>query len=484
MRPTLALTALTLALATLGCGAQEAELPAARAALPPDILLVVVDSMRADRLLLERDGQLVAPTMARLAREGAYFERAYSQSGWTMPGLCAILTGRYPPVLSLQEGYALSWLPDEVNTLAGILGLYGYRSAVFWGRTVPHGFPELARGFDEVFTNEDKAHIEQPFRDEPIDWLEQAPQEPWFALVHNMDLHHADPPPPPQVADRWEPSEPSSPVASLDPRYGSLLKTHGDQVARRETIGAYDGVLSFYDGELAAILTAATAAARERDLVVVLTSNHGQDLWDHGFMGHGSRHYDSVLRVPLVWWDPRGPQGGQALPGPAQGIDLAPTLLTRVGATADHGMHGHSLLPWLGMAEGNVASGPIFSFSNPRGLSVIRGSDKLLVFADEGADISSAPGNKARLPRPVPHLFDLALDPGETTDLAAERPDTTAELKALLRAWAGEQRAGAAAGSAVPMNEDFRRTLQERGYWEHVSVGEPPPHPPGRQRPR
>ena len=437
--------------------------------------------MRADRLFLERDGQPVAPTIAGLAREGAYFERAYGQSGWTMPALASILTGRYPPVMSLREGYALSWLSDDQNTLADILGLYGYHSAVFWGLTVPHGFPELAKGFDLVSSLEEPTQTKQPFREAPIVWLDQAPEEPWFALVHNMDLHHPDPPPPPTVADRWEPAEPNSPVASLDPRYTALKESHDEQTARRETIGAYDGALSFYDDELAAILAAAKGASRERDLVIVLTSNHGQDLWDHGFLGHGSRHYESVLRVPLVWVDPKGPQGGMPIAGPAQGIDLAPTLLARAGITPDHTMHGQSLLPWLGMAEGQIEPRPIFSFSNPRGLSVIRGSHKLAAFSEETADISSSPGLNTPPPRPSPHLYDLEADPAETTNLAASQPAITSELQALLRTWTRAQRTGDAEQATAPTDEAFRRTLQQRGYWEHVATQPDPSEQPSEQ---
>ncbi len=470
-----------LLLSTLGCRepAPEPQGEAAHAQ-PPDILLVVVDSMRADRLLMERDGQPLAPTMARLAREGVVFEQAYANSGWTIPGLSAILAGRYPPPITLYHGYELGWLPEETHTLPEVLGLYGYHSAAFWGRTVPGGFEELSQGFDEVFVTREQRIPEQPYRHDLLAWLADAPAEPRFVLLHNMDLHHADPPLPASAVERWEPAEPNLPVAALDHRYATLSASHDESTARRETIGAYDAALSFYDAELEVILSTVQQSGRET--VIALCSNHGEDLWDHGFLGHGSRHFDSVLRIPLLWWDDALPPGREPVQRRVQAIDIAPSLLARAGATVDGDMDGRSLLPLLGLAEGSYPERPVFSFSSPRGKSVIRADHKLLVFAGRADDDSPLGDRTPALRRPTSRVYDLSRDPRETTDLAPSEPRLTAELEAVLQRWLEEQHGGTAPTHTAPTDEAFRRTLQQRGYWEHIT--EPAPPPPEPEPPR
>ncbi len=434
----------------------------------PHIVVVVVDSMRADRLFAERNGQRIAPTMARLAEQGVWFERSYAQSGWTMPGLAAILTGRYPPPLTMREGQSLSWLPEDTNTLPRILGMYGYQCAALWGASLPSEFEQLSRDFHQVSTLPEDTPWQQAYGRELEAWLEGASgQVPWFLLLHQMDLHHAVPAPPFEVADRWVPGPPNSPEADLERRYAAMLQSHGQEVARRETIGAYDGLLSFYDAELATMLAALEAAAGERELVVVITSNHGQDLWDHGFMGHGGRHFDSILRVPLVWWDldGEGQSGGDDTR--VQAIDLAPSLLERAGAEPDRGMDGRSLLPLLGLADGSYEPRPVYAYSNPMGTSLVDGDYKLAIFSGR-ADDERHPRLRSPEERlPAPHLFHLADDPSEHIDLAESEPDLTASMSARLVEWTQGRRA--TIGPSVATDEAFRQALQERGYWEHVA---------------
>ncbi len=461
-----------LVFALLGCRGSEpppaVQAPETTEPRPPNVLLVIIDSLRADRATAQREDGPLAPTLARLAAEGAQFERAYSQSGWTMPGVTSILTGRYPPTMSIDDRGEMTWISEQTRTLPGILHLYGYQTAVFWGRTIPGGFEDLSRDFDHVHRLETADLGEQPFRQGVQAWLEEPPAEPWFVLLHNMDLHCGDPPPPAEALNRSAPQEPNLTDAGLDLIQRVVLASHGEEVARVETIGAYDDVLRHYDGELGAILTSLEARGALADTVVVISSNHGEALWEHGFMGHGFRHFEPVLRVPLIWWDPMGPHGAPPIQQPVQGIDLAPTLLARVGATVDQGMDGQSLLPLLGLAEGDYRDRPIFSYSNPRGQAVIRGSDKLLRYpgrADDPRQLSERSREDRRM---AYHLYDLDQDPGETMDLALQQRETTSELAALLRAWVRglEQRAEDAA--SVPTDPAFRQTLQERGYWEHV----------------
>jgi len=438
----------------------------------PNILLIDIDSLRADRVHAEHDGTAVAPVLRNMSKNGAHFAQAYAQSGWTMPSLAALLTGRYPVVAPVGGG--LQWIENDTRTLPEIFGMYDYHTAVFWGGTLASDYQGPSKGFDEVHR---KGEDSDPAYHQPIaHWLRNDAQEPFFAFVHNLDLHAPVPRPPAQAVHRWHPSEPACDDAShLLALQRDLEDSLGQQGSIDHVIGHYDATLLHYNHSLRVILEALKESGMGLRTVVVITSNHGEDLYEHGTIDH-SLLYDTVLHVPLLIRDPTLPQIGTRVSQPVQAIDLAPTLLERVGIPVDQNMDGQSLLPLLGMGEGSYEPRPHYAMTSAHNAAV-RTDDTKLILTNFVVD-KDARDRSPRLrdePAVVPHLelYDLIADPDEQHNLIDEQPERAATLESALEAWLLQQAQRAEGGVQLEVNEHAREVLQERGYWDLVKPEAP-----------
>ena len=424
----------------------------------PNLLLIDVDTLRADRLGLVRDGKPLMPNAEALARRGTRFHTMVAQSGWTIPALEALLTGR-PPVGALTEGSArhVPWMSAD-RTVAEVLDLYDYRTAVFYGPTIASNLPVFRQGFDDV-DQIDPARP-GPVRD-VVQWLEARPQEPWFALVHTMDLHQI-PDLAPADRDRFAPGHPDPCMEASrdDPDYtrtvAAWTNALGVEGARDLAIAHYDAAAAHADDELGRIVEALRAQRYDTRTVVVFTSNHGEELFEHGELTH-AKPYEFDLRVPLVVVDPRSAASVPDVSVMVQTIDLAPTLLELAGIPIDRAMEGQSLVPLLRGVDG-YEERAVVSISGATRLSIRTPTRHLLRCA--------LPGCPPRRDRgtPVHELYDPIADPSELHDLSAAEPDTVAELGAALDRFVAattERRAQAPA----PVPDSFVQELKERGYW-------------------
>ncbi|MFH1465039.1 MAG: sulfatase [Pseudomonadota bacterium] len=431
----------------------------------PNILLIDIDSMRADRLLLERDGRPVAPHLQALAAQGVRFEHAVSQAGWTQPALAALLSGRYPPAIEQRRDKKLTWLPEGTPSLPTILGWYGYHTAVVWGQTLPQAFPELSKGFDEVYQEpEGEAYAPGSFLD---DWLDEHAEEPFFLMIHELDLHCPRPPAPDSWIAPWAEPLPRD----EEPCLHGLMRRWGPQLPaaalQPRMIAHYDGGLAFYDDVLGGTLARLEAAGKLAHTVVVLLSDHGQDLFEHGEIGHGMQ-WESVLRVPLVVLDPTHAAPGLVRDEVVQTVDIAPTLLALAGIPLDQQMVGRSLAPLLQPGEADWPGRPVWSLTDREAASLQDGTWKMLSRRIPPGPHSGPHGEEMRQAWVRYELFDLAADPGERHDLADEDPRRAQELRRRLAAWVQERLAQGQGASGLELGEEQRRKLQEGGYWERV----------------
>ena len=459
MSPRALVPALALA---IGCSSQPEPAEPAR----PSFLVVVIESLDAATIAALRQDPDPAPTIARLAREGAFFEQAYAQAGWTLPGLASLLTGRYP-FLGDKGSAAAALKAVGSPTLPEVLGHYDYSTAAFWGATLACTF-----GSELPFQHRSPERCGSsrlPYDSAMGDWIDAGVQAPFFALMHNIDLHTPEPSAPAETLHRFTNPHPACPGEGTGFVYEQLEPEMGAQAAAQHVVGHYRGQLAFYDQALKRMLERLEDAGLMEQTVVVITTNHGQDLFQHICFDHGAL-YDSVLHIPLIWWEP-GLQARE-IRSVVQTIDIAPSILDR--AEIPHSsLDGQSLLPLLGSDEGAYEPRPVLSLSKGRSASMRTPERKLI--ASQGLRLEGCAAVRTPPPKHSDgvhyELYDLQADPGETVDLFEQQREEAQDMLRALESWL-EGRRPAADDAPPPISERERRTLQERGYWDLGSPDE------------
>jgi arylsulfatase A-like enzyme len=331
----------------------------------PNLVLVTVDTLRRDHLELYGYGRATAPSLTALAAQGAVFEAAIAQAPETLRSLGALATGLYPHVLEherAQRDEAGPFLGAGFHTVAERLAAAGYDTAAFvsnWYLMRRNGFAQGFAVYDDqsgmVFENETKRsrnadHVLAP----ALAWLAQA-QHPFFLWVHLMDPHH---PYEPTLEGPWERSATfASYRAEYDARsvaaytgHLKALRTGRSPLRPGELdylVGRYDAEILQADDALGRLVDRlASLGFDERNTVIVITADHGEEFADHGGMLHGHTCYDELVRVPLVLRG-RGIPPGRRIAAQVRSIDVTATLLDLAGVVPDGGIDGRSLRPML-----------------------------------------------------------------------------------------------------------------------------------------
>ncbi len=363
-----------------------------------NVLLVTIDTLRADALG-SYGGPAATPNLDRLAAAGVRFEFAHAHAVVTLPSHASILTGVYPFQHGIHDnsGYRL---PADRPTLASMLRGEGFATGAFVAAFPLDSQFGLDTGFDVY--DDRFGHAEGPsdftIAERPAeavvavarDWIE-AQTERWFAWVHLFDPHAVYRPPPP-----------------FDARYAA---------------SPYHGEVAYTDYALGPLLAAA-AAGGARPTFVVVTSDHGESLGEHGERTHGLFAYEATLRVPLILAQvgPRAaerPGDGVVASEPARHVDILPSVLDALALPAPPALPGRSL---LNPAAGDTGTEPLSYFealsaSLNRGWAPLRG---VLAGRDKYIDL------------PLTELYDLEADPAESENLVAGRAGRAGELAALL----------------------------------------------------
>jgi arylsulfatase A-like enzyme len=382
--------ALALAVGAVSCG---------REASHPDILLVTIDTVRADRLGAYGDHLAMTPSIDALARRGQSFVRASCQAPITLPSHCSMLTGTYPTYHGVRKNGEFA-LDPAFDSLAEILHGAGYRTAAFvsafclnrrfglaqgfevYDDVGASGADSAAHGADGGVAQHARAQSLEPERraadtvDRALEWLARAPSsDPVFLWVHLYDPHSP-----------YDPPEP----------YRTLF-----------TGAQYRGEIATMDREIGRLIDAFDA---RRPGIIVLASDHGEGLGGHGEMTHGYLVYEETMRVPLVIAAPERLPAGVIRWDAAETVDIMPTLLGFAGVAWSGQVQGHDLAsaPADSLGYGETLYGELtFGWSD---LRVARAGD--WKYIKGGA----------------PELFDLDSDPGETANRAH---DETARVSAF-----------------------------------------------------
>jgi len=447
------LRSLLLALAALA-GIPSAARADTAAPVRPNVLLVTVDTLRADHLGAYGYGLPTSPHLDALAAAGVRLEALSSTAPETAPATASILTGLYQPQHRVADNRDV--LAADVTTLAERLRAAGYASAGFVGNQLvgaAYGFNQGFQAFEE-FSAPLHERADARGVDQALAWLAGAPASPWLLWLHLMDPHGPYAPAPHwNTLATYPPDafggDPAIPVGlgnfglGIIPRYQAIPgETRLSAYVRR-----YDGEIRSTDAQIGRLLAGLGDPART---LVVVTADHGEGLTEHReYLQHGWFVYETTVRIPLIArWPGRLPAGA-TVATPASAVDLVPTILDLALGTvpADAAFAGTSFAGDLTgaapRAEGTVAFAAGARENHP--FSVREGRWKLI--HTEG-DAPPVPASRAGLkPLDAPErfeLYDLEVDPGETRNLAADEP---ARRRALAERVRG-----------------FRRTFRMAGY--------------------
>jgi arylsulfatase A-like enzyme len=296
----------------------------------PNVLLITVDTLRADHVGAYGYGRDTTPHIDRLAEEGALFRSCLSPAPNTHPSIASLLTSL--PVSAFDNYSLAGFLPGSAPDLAAILKTHGYRTGAVVDN--PWLSPALgfSRGFDEYREVSSRKGGAGLVVDAALEWLAESPQEPFFLWVHFLDPHHPYEPPAPfekAFLPPWAAGLPGGGPRTVT-AYLKRLASRRGQESRRElerVIALYDGEILYTDAEIGRL----TGALRDRQLLdralLVLTADHGEEFLEHGGMLHGHSLYNELLLVPLIVRLPGSIPAGQAIDGEVSTLDVLPTVL-------------------------------------------------------------------------------------------------------------------------------------------------------------
>ncbi|MFN8059331.1 MAG: sulfatase-like hydrolase/transferase [Vicinamibacterales bacterium] len=392
-----------------------------------NVLLVTIDTLRADRVGAH-DGPSITPTLDRLAAAGATFSAAYAHVPMTLPSHASILTGLTPVHHGVRNNGGFR-LGDTVETLATRLKGHGYRTGAFVGAFVLDARFGLARGFDEYDDRygEDRRLLSFGYVERRAPqvlapaaaWIGRATGQPWFAWVHLYDPHA-----PYDAPDR-------------------LVSTGAH--------AAYDNEVAYVDRELGRTLQELQSHGLLERTLIIVTSDHGESLGEHGESTHGLFAYESTLRVPLVMVGPGVPARTIATPRVGH-VDILPTVLDLIGLPAPtSALDGRSL---RSLMEGRRET-PRAIYFEALDANLTRDWAPLTGVIDL---------DRKLIDLPLPELYDLARDPDESTNL--HDVDATTARRLVLRVEDLRRplsEPAAPATTAAPDRESVAR-LQALGY--------------------
>jgi arylsulfatase A-like enzyme len=405
-------------------------------ARPPNVVLISVDTLRADHLELYGYGRRTMPNLTAWAeREAVVFENAVVQAPWTLPSHVSMLTGLDPLVHGVNYHHPA---PEKLRMLPEILYERGYRTLAVTGGAYLDPQFGLDQGFERF-----RYYRGEGYEDElekglevALQWLREETARarasgPFFLFFHTYDVHE--------------------PYYARDPYYGSFSGDGGDYPpvvtrglpprrelafqARREMVfvgdgdGAapdlervramYDSGIAHTDRALARLLGELEALGVAEETIVVFTSDHGEALGEHGLAGHGDL-YDHTVLVPLIVRLPGAEGAGERIAEQVRSVDILPTLLEALGIPAPEPIAGLSLLPLVRGARGLPEDAIVYEAIGNRGIAIRDREGRKYTLVDAAWKPTEAPTER---------IFDLASDPAELNGSTAE----SAELRRFRR---------------------------------------------------
>lgn len=391
-----------------------------------NVLLITIDTLRADRLGAYGYPYIQTPVIDGLADEGILFERVMTAVPLTLPSHTTIMTGLYPPSHGVRDNSRFQ-VPEKITTLAEILRDKGYRTSAVIGAYVLDRNFKLNQGFemydDSGMTKEgiEKSVLfpERPadkVTDHALAWLvDRKKSEPFFMWVHYYDPHAVYRPPPP-----------------FDKEYAT---------------SKYDGEIAFVDTQLKRLLEGVRKASGNLPLLVVLVADHGESLGEHGEMSHGVFVYNSSIHVPLIISCPAMLPKGMRIAAQVRTVDVAPTILDMLGFAVPGWMQGESL---ISLVEGKNPDKDRPAYMETELPLFQYGWSDLVALSEHGY---------VYIESPRPELYNIKSDFAQKYDLADIQPDKVRRMGNLLKSlerkisWDSYQHAARSENSSIDASE-------------------------------
>ena len=395
-----------------------------------NLLIVTLDSTRADRIHAYGFDDIETPHLDRIAREGVLFEQAVASAPLTLPAHATIFTSKSPPAHGVRDNGGF-YLDQEETTLAELLTQDGFRTAAFIGAYALDSKWGIDQGFDTYFDDFDLskeetlslAAINRPgdeVTDRALEWLETVESSRFFGWVHYYDPH--------------SPYEPPEPFKSRYPNR------------------PYVGEIAFTDSQVGRILSWLDERNLMDKTVVVIVGDHGENLGQHGESTHGFFVYDGVIRVPFLIRAPYERTRGMRVKDVVRGVDVFPTVLDLLNIATPEKGEGESLVPLmtgdvqeLELPAYSEAVYPLYHF----GWSDLR---------------SIRMGNYKYIDAPRPELYDISADPDEIDNILGEHPDIVQDLRARLAELEEQMDTPRETGPRAEIDPDTRDRLAALGY--------------------
>lgn len=408
------------------------------AAARPNLLLVTIDTLRADHLGMYGYARETSPFLDSLAARSVVFDDVTAQSSWTKSSMASMFTSTYPELNGVRGADHL--LPLDIVTLAEVLEREGYFTVGI--QTNPWLLPRsrISRGFAEYQWLQ-PAPPAARVNERAVEVLNRRPDAPFFLYLHYMDVHH-----------------PYMPPASYL-RFGSRPED------------AYDGEIRYLDDQLAGLHQTLAEKGLLENTLIVVTSDHGEEFGDHGGRFHGGTLYHEQLNVPLMLnWQSRLP-AGLRVAGPMQNLDIAPTILELLGAALPPGFQGISRKRQLLSGEA-PANDEAAVFAQTGLNDVAPDSDLISVSVGRWKFIKDRKSAWSR-------LFDRSLDRTEQRDLSALNPQMRIDLERRCDEFVAGNQSGRFANDTATPDPAVLEQLRSLGYLMNTPAP-PPARPPER----
>jgi choline-sulfatase len=400
----------------------------------PNVILVTLDTTRADHLGCYGYARAQTPTLDALARGGVLFTQASSVAPLTQPAHSSIMTGMYPTHHGVRVNGNTA-LSQEQKTIAEALSEKGYQTAAFIGAFVLDGRWGLNQGFqlyDDQFDLEKHKHLDLASVQRPADkvvdaalaWLESHRQAPFFAWIHLYDAH--------------SPYEPPEPFLS-EYRAGGPASL-------------YDGEIAFADQQLGRAVSWLQANGLDKKTVIVVMGDHGEGLGSHGEGTHGYFVYDYALHVPFLMATPFKDLRGVRVDSQVSAVDVFPTVLALTGIDGPGNVQGRSLLPAMFHPRTDATT---YAYGESMTPSLQFGWSSLQSLRSSRYKLIKAPR---------PELYDLTADPAEETNVYERQPTVARDLMQRLDRLVEETSRGAPAPETANLDKETLERLSALGY--------------------